>query len=90
MEITIACRHERILPQHVSRETCYLREMRILDQLQREIRRSGDVVQEAADAHQVAAKRLAETGEAMTTALIAVALVAVIALGIAAYAVIKK
>lgn len=64
--------------------------MRILDQLQREIRRSGDVVQEAADAHQIAAKRIAETGEAMTSALIAVAFVAIAALVIATYAVVKK
>lgn len=64
--------------------------MRILDQLQREIRRSGDVVQEAADAHQIAAKKIAETGQSMTTTLLVISLVAVAALALATYAVIKN
>lgn len=64
--------------------------MRILDQLQREIRRSGDVIQEAADSHQIAAKKIAATGDAMTAALVSVAIVAIVALAIATYAMVKK
>lgn len=59
--------------------------MRILDQLRAEARVARGVVQEAADAHQIAAKTLTDTAHAATLAFVAVAIVAVAALLIAAY-----
>ncbi len=64
--------------------------MRILDQLDTQLRRSAGVVQEAADAHQVAAKAMRETAEAATAAFIAVAVVAVVALVISTFLVVTK
>ena len=64
--------------------------MRILDQLDRQVRRSAGVVQEAADAHQVAAKAIRETAETATVAFAAVAAVAVLALAIATYVLVTR
>jgi hypothetical protein len=64
--------------------------MRILDQLDRQVRRSAGVVQEAADAHQVAAKAMRETAETATVAFAAVAAVAVLALVIATYVLVTR
>ena len=64
--------------------------MRILDQLDRQVRRSAGVVQEAADAHQIAAKAMRETAETATVAFAAVAAVAIVALAISVYILVTK
>lgn len=64
--------------------------MKIFDQLDRQVRRSAGVVQEAADAHQIAAKAMKETAETATVAFAAVAAVAIVALIIAVYVVVAK
>lgn len=57
--------------------------MRILETLDIQTRRMAGVVQDAADAHHIAAKDLSETARAATGALTAVALVAIAALALA-------
>lgn len=64
--------------------------MKLLDQLNIQTKRAAGVIQEAADAHQIAAKKMSETADAATVALYAVAAVAILALAIAVYAVISK
>lgn len=57
--------------------------MRILDQLNAQTRRAANAVQDAADAHGIAARSLRETAESATLAFTAVAVVVVIALALA-------
>jgi len=57
--------------------------MRFFDQLNVQTRRAAGAVQEAADAHQVAARSIRETADAATAAFVAVAVVAVVALAFA-------